>query len=113
MREVRYPAGHLIWSAGDFSTHSLSIDYGRVRCTAPDGKHVDVAKGFNIGVMDVWGARRRVYEARTQTEVIAYRTEFESFLTILETHIEVGQEVLRGFARTLIAERAKGPGKPA
>lgn len=109
MNEVRYPAGHLLWSAGDYSTHSLSIDYGRVRCTAPDGKHVDVARGFNIGIMDVWGARRRVYEARAETEVIAYRVEFEGFLTLLESHVEVGQEVLRGFARTLIEERAKRP----
>jgi CRP-like cAMP-binding protein len=112
MKEVRYPPGHLLWSAGDFSTHSLTIDYGRVRCTAPDGKHVDVARGFNIGVMDVWGARRRAYDARAETEVIGYRVEFESFLTLLESHVEVGQEVLRGFARTLLTERAKGPEKP-
>ena len=106
MNEVRYPAGHLIWSAGDYSTHSLSIDYGRVRCTAPDGKHVDVARGFSLGVMDVWGARRRAYEARAETEVIGHRIEFESFLTLLESHVEVGLEVLRGFARNLLTERA-------
>jgi CRP-like cAMP-binding protein len=105
MVEVRYPAGHLLWSANDFSTHSLTIDYGRVRCTAPDGRHVDVARGFNIGVMDVWGARQRAYDARTETEVIGYRIEFESFLTLLESHVEVGLEVLRGFARDLLTQR--------
>jgi len=31
MVEARYPAGHLLWSAGDASTHSLHIEAGRVR----------------------------------------------------------------------------------
>src|SRR5262249_25440050 len=105
MVEIRYEPGHLLWSTGDLSTHSLHIDCGRVRCTAPDGRHVDVGSGFNIGVMDVWGPRRRAYEARTETAVIGYRIEFESFLTLLESHVEVGLEVLRGFARTLLTER--------
>jgi CRP-like cAMP-binding protein len=113
MIEVRYPAGHLLWSAGDLSTHSLHIDHGRVRCTAPDGRHVDVARGFNIGVMDVWGARQRAYDARTETSVIGHRIAFESFLTLLESHVEVGLEVLRGFARALLTERTSPPRAPA
>jgi CRP-like cAMP-binding protein len=106
MVEVRYPAGASIWSAGDVSTHSLSIDCGRVHCTASDGKSCDVGKGFSIGVLDVWGPRRRVYGARAETDVIAYRIEFESFLTLLESHVEVGIELLRGFARALLAVRS-------
>ncbi len=102
MKEVHYPAGHLLWSAGDTSTHSLHIEAGRVRCTAPDGRSVLVGRGFTIGVLDVWGARVRVYEARAETPLNAANIEFESFLALLEAHPEVGLELLRGFARALL-----------
>jgi CRP-like cAMP-binding protein len=104
MVEVRYPAGHCVWSAGDVSDHSLHLEAGRVRCATADGAFVDVGSGFTIGVLDVWGARRRVYEARTATPVIASRIDFERFLTLLEIHPEVGLELLRGFARELLAQ---------
>ena len=103
MVEVRYPAGTLIWSIGDASSYSLHIDVGRVRCTAPDARHVDVAHGFTIGVLDVWGEQKRVYEARAETPVIAFRIEFEAFLALLEVHPEVGLQLLRGFASELLA----------
>jgi CRP-like cAMP-binding protein len=102
MKEVRYPAGHLLWSAADPSTHSLHIDAGCVRCTAPDGRSVLVGHGFTIGVLDVWGAHQRVYEARAETPLVAARIDFESFLALLEAHPEVGLELLRGFARVLL-----------
>ena len=107
MLEVRYPAGHLLWSVGDASTHSLHIDVGKVRCTAPDGSSVGVGSGFTIGVLDVWGTRLRVYEARAETAMIAYRIDFESFLSLLEAHPEVGLELLRGFARELFATQQR------
>jgi CRP-like cAMP-binding protein len=102
MVEVRYPAGHLLWSVGDVSTHSLHIEAGKVRCIAPDGTSVAIGRGFTIGVLDVWGARVRVYETRTETPVIASRIDFERFLALLEAHPEVGLELLRGFARELV-----------
>lgn len=105
MTEVRYPAGHRIWSAGEASDYSLHVDAGRVRCTTPDGSSVAVGSGFTFGVLDVWGTRRRAYEARTETPVIAARIDFDRLLTLLEIHPEVGLEMLRGFARDLIAER--------
>jgi CRP-like cAMP-binding protein len=105
MTEVRYPADHLIWSAGDESQYSVHIDAGRVRCTAPDGKSVVVGSGFTFGVLDIWGAGRRAYEARTETPVLAARIDFDRLLTVLEIHPEVGLEMLRGFARDLLAVR--------
>lgn len=99
MVEVRPRAGEVLWSAGDVSTHALHIDCGRVRCTAEDGRAVEVGRGFTLGVMDLWGVRRRSYQARAETPVIAYRVEFESFLALLETHVEMGLQTLRGLAR--------------
>jgi hypothetical protein len=105
MREVRVPAGHVLWSIGDPSTHAFHVDYGRVRCTATDGRHVDVGRGFTIGVLDVWGAEGRVYGARAETDLIGYAVDFENFLALLEAHVEVGLDLLRGFAQSLLEQR--------
>ena len=52
MAEVRVPAGHVFWRAGALCTYALHVEYGRVRCTAPNGASVDVASDFTIGTMD-------------------------------------------------------------
>ncbi|MEI9950503.1 MAG: cyclic nucleotide-binding domain-containing protein [Pseudomonadota bacterium] len=101
MIETRYPAGALLWSAGDPSSYALHIDVGRVRCTEPDGKHVCVGRDFSIGVLDVWSGAR-VYEARAETPLIAFRIDIERFLALLEAHPEVGLDLLRGFAQDLL-----------
>ena len=101
--EVRYPEGHLFWSVGDAATYSVRINYGRVRCTSEDGQHVMIGKGFNIGILDSWSAQPRTYEARAETRIIAYRTDVEDFATMLENHVEVALEFVRGMARALEA----------
>lgn len=104
MKEVRIAKGQVLWSVGDPSTHAYHLDYGRVRCTSRDGRHVDVGRGFTIGVLDVWGSEGRVYEARAETELIGYQIEFATFINLLETHGEVGIDILRGFARALLEQ---------
>ncbi|HKO49239.1 MAG TPA: cyclic nucleotide-binding domain-containing protein [Polyangiaceae bacterium] len=101
MLEIRCPAGALLWSTGDPSTHAIHIDVGRVRCTEPDGKHASVGRAFTIGVLDVWSGSR-VYEARAETPLIAFRIDFENFLALLEAHPEVGLDLLRGSALDLL-----------
>jgi CRP-like cAMP-binding protein len=101
MIEIRYPAGALLWSTGDPSTHALHVDVGKVRCTESDGRHATVGRGFTIGVLDAWTGFR-VYEARAETPLIAFRIDVESFLALLEANPEVGLELLRGFAQDLL-----------
>jgi len=102
MVECRVPAGHLFWSVDDPSGHSLHIDYGRVRCTAADGRHVDVGSNFTLGVMDVWAAQPRSYAARAETDVIGYVVADRDFLIIMEMHVQVGLELLRSLARQMV-----------
>jgi len=101
MIEIRFDAGALLWSTGDPSTHALHIDVGRVRCTERDGRHASVGRGFTIGVLDAWSGSR-VYEARAETPLIAFRIDVESFLALLEAYPEVGLDLLRGFAHDLL-----------
>jgi CRP-like cAMP-binding protein len=109
MHEERVPAGQALWSVGDASTHAFHVDYGRVRCTAGDGRYVDVGRGFTIGVLDIWGSEGRVYEARAESDLIGFRVDFEDFLALLETHVEVGIDILRGFAQSLLEHRESKP----
>jgi len=103
MVECRVPAGHVFWSVDDPSTHSVAIDYGRVRCTAADGRHVDVGSGFSLGVMDFWAAQPRSYEARAETEVTGYVVASEDFLVVMEMHLREGLALLRNVAHGVLA----------
>jgi CRP-like cAMP-binding protein len=105
MVEHRVPAGHLFWSTGEPATFSIHVNYGRVRCTAPDGRSVVIGSDFTLGVMDVWGARRRFYDARSETSVICYRVEFENFLTIVESHAGVCASMLSGLAKAVLQKQ--------
>ena len=110
MVELRYPAGALLWSAGDPSTHALHVDVGRVRCSERDGRSACIGHGFTIGVLDVWSGAR-VYDACAETPLIAFRIDVERFLALLEAHPEVGLDLLRGFAQDLL--RGAGPSSSA
>jgi len=108
LREVRMPAGEVIWSVGEVADYSLHVYYGRLRCTAPDGRHVIIGSDFTLGVLDMWGPRRRAYSVVSETPVILARVEYEQFLTLLESHVEVAVEILRSFARAIFEIRAPG-----
>ena len=107
MVEVRFAQGEILWRANDVSSYSLHIDYGRVRCTSTDGRHVDVGQGYTLGVVDVWANRLRAYHAVAETPIVAARIERESFLSLLESHTEIGIEILRGFARSILASHVR------
>lgn len=112
MIEIRCPAGTLLWSTGDPSTHALHVDVGKVRCSEPDGRHASVGRGYTIGVLDAWTGTR-VYEARAETPLIAFRIDVESFLALLEAHPEVGLDLLRGFAQDLLQGSRPSQGQTA
>ena len=43
-----------------------------------------------------------MYEARAETEVIGYRVAYEDFAVILEMHPQVGLELLKSLAKSLL-----------
>jgi hypothetical protein len=61
------------------------------------------------GSWTVWGGRLRAYEARAATPLIGFRVDFETFLALLESQVEVGINMLRAFARLLLASGASLP----
>lgn len=102
--EVRFAAGDLLWRAGDPATFSLRVEYGRVRCTTPAGRSVDIGSQYWIGAMDVFAAQPRSYEARAETPVIAYRSEFEALLAVLDAHFDLALDFIAILARMRLGE---------
>lgn len=98
----RVEPGKMIFDIGEPSTFSARINYGRVRCTAPSGEHVDVGMGMVLGALDSWSGTPRSFSARAETQVIYYQTPYESFLTVLEMHPSLAMTMLRGIAQSLL-----------
>jgi CRP-like cAMP-binding protein len=101
-REIRAEAGEVFWRLGEPSSTWLRVDYGRIRCTSADGRHVDVGQGFVLGIMDALGQVPRSYEARAETKIIAYRSELDSFLAVLESHFELARDLVAVVARAVL-----------
>ena len=100
--EIRYEPGELVWSIGDPATFWVFVEYGRLRCTNPQGQRQDVGANFVIGIMDAIAQESRAYEVRAETLVIGNRIELESFLGVLETHFELARDYLAFLARTVL-----------
>lgn len=97
---VTYPPGAWLFRAGEPSRFSLRIVYGRVQCTSPAGQRVDVGAGFLLGTMDTWASQPRSFDARADTEIIAYRMDLEPLLTVLEGHFDMAMDLLAVIARS-------------
>jgi CRP-like cAMP-binding protein len=102
MSLVRVEAGHVFFSIGDPSTYSLRIAYGRVRCTAAGGEHVDVGTGAVLGALDAWAGSAHSYAAVAETPIVGYNTPTEDFLAVLEMHPNLALTLLQVLAASLI-----------
>jgi hypothetical protein len=80
----------------------LRIDHGRVRCTAADGKTVDVGHRYVLGIMDAVGQVERSYDARAETQVVAYRNGLETLLDVLEMHFDLARDFVAVLARAAL-----------
>jgi CRP-like cAMP-binding protein len=104
-KEVRYQEGERLWSVGDPSTFQLRLDCGRVTCTAADGHSVDVGARFILGNLDSLAMTPRSYEAVATKPVIAYRTDIQGWLSVMETHHDLARGLLAIFATSLLEEQ--------
>ena len=100
--EVRLEPGTPIWKVGDPATFWLLIEYGRVRCTNEAGVTQEIGANFVIGIMDSLAQAARTYDVVTDTLVVANRIELESFLGVLESHIELARDFLGFLATTVL-----------
>jgi len=109
MTEQRVPAGEKIWSIGEPSPFWIGIEYGRVRCEAPDSQVAWAGTRRVLGVLDSWGDLPRSYSAVAETPLVIHRVKVATMLAIAETHGAMGVKMSRFLARDLIdSEDSKG-----
>ncbi len=101
-REIRAEPGEVFWKIGEPSTSWRRIYAGRVRCTSADGRSVDIGKSFVLGIMDALGQVPRSYEARAEAPILAYQSELEAFLAVLETHFELARDLIAVVSKAVL-----------
>lgn len=98
-REVRGTAGDVLWRIGQPPHFYVRIDYGIMRCSAPDGRSVRVGAGQVLGAMDTLSTEPRAYDVVAETDYGLLRIEHETMLAVLEAHHKLAmnlQAVLSG-----------------
>lgn len=112
--EVRFPAGHTLWRAGDESGSSLVMVAGVITGTADDGEQTfRFSTGSIVGGLDSLAAVPRWFDARTETEVAAIQVNYGVLLDLLEDHTEMAMDLLRVLASNVLALRERITGTPA
>lgn len=104
-REVRYAAGERVWDLDEPSDFQLRLDFGRIRCTAKDGKFVDVGAGFVLGSLDSLAMSPRSFSAVAVKPTMAFRTDLQAWLGVMETHHELARGLLGILASALLDEQ--------
>jgi CRP-like cAMP-binding protein len=83
-------------------SYSLRIVYGIVRCAAADASEVRVGSEFVLGGMDAWSMQPRSYSAVAETDVVAFRTDLDDLLEVLELQPDLALALLAVLARALM-----------
>lgn len=107
MEYVQVPAGTVFWQQEDASRYSLLILGGIVDCENADGQSFAFGPNSSVGGIDSLAGLPRWYGATARTEVTALRSDVENLLDVFEDHPDIGIEMLRVLARTLMALQAR------
>ena len=107
LRPLDLAEGHVLWELDEPSTFALRIGSGYVKCTTKDGETVVVGEGFQLGVLDGLADLPRGFAAETLTPVVAYRSELEMFLAVLESHPTMAADLLSFIAIALLLRGEK------
>jgi CRP-like cAMP-binding protein len=101
--EVRLPAGATIWTAGDRGNDAYMILAGRVLCTTRGNQtRFRCGVGYPLGNLERLCDEPRWYTAVCETEVVAFRSEADSFYDMVEDHPDMGSQFVSIMAQNLI-----------
>ena len=95
MREVRWPAGEVVWEPGEASGSMFIIVTGEVDADLGDGQTFLAGPGYPLGNLESLAHHPRWYRAIAKTDVIAFRADHETFFDVMEDDFEVAETFLR------------------
>jgi CRP-like cAMP-binding protein len=101
MTLVRAPAGTVLHSIGDAAPHSLLLYSGVIACETKSGQRFRLGADSVVGGMDSISGERRWYNAVTETDVVALRSDTSHLMDVIEDNPDMGIDMLRSAARIL------------
>ncbi len=112
MRELRVPAGEVIFRAGERPSFTVFVMRGTVTCEAEDGRTFSYGPGTAVGGIEALAEKPRWYTARASTDVVALLGQVEHLLDLIEDNFEFGllfvSTLARGLSGMLAAKAAMG-----
>jgi CRP-like cAMP-binding protein len=103
LKEVRYPAGTLLWSQGDSSEHALMLVSGTVECSTGQGKRFRYGTATVMGGIEGLAGKPRWYDATSAEPVVALLGRSDELVDLLEDDFSMGIEFTGMLASNLVA----------
>ena len=106
--ERRYPAGSVLWTAGDPSSHSLLVVAGVI-----EGRVRETGQRFRLGARSIAGGldslaeRPRWFDATAAADLAVLEVGHAALLDLLEDHTGMAMDVLRAMAGGVLALRER------
>jgi CRP-like cAMP-binding protein len=104
-REVRYPAGTRLWSAGDRSSRALNLLCGEVACSTSAGLTFRFGPLDILGSLDLIAGVPRWFDAIVERDVVGLALDVEVIIDLWEDHPDLCLEFLQLLASTLLSLR--------
>jgi CRP-like cAMP-binding protein len=103
MKELRVPAGSVVWSPGERATHSHYIVKGMGRLEGEDGKVQPVGPGYVIGGAEALVGRLRWNRFVVDDDAVLLRGEVTELVDLFEDDHDLALRFLSMLATTLMA----------
>jgi len=113
IEERRAPAGELLWSAGDPSSHSCILLAGSVECRTPDGRSWVAGPRSVVGGLEAIAGHPRWFSLHAKTPIVAFFDPIDAFVGLLEDDFAMARDFISMLAGELVAmlERKAAQGK--
>jgi CRP-like cAMP-binding protein len=101
--EVQIAPGTTLWKSGDRADHALIVVQGTITCTTQWGiSRFRVGPGYPLGNLERLSGDPRWYTAVTETPLVAFRSDTEPTLDVLEDHFDMALGLIRAMAGGVI-----------
>jgi CRP-like cAMP-binding protein len=101
MAEIHFQPGVELWREGEAPEGLLLLVSGSVVCTG-QGISFEVGPGSPLGALESMADTPRLYQAVTQTPVVALQGNVENLIDTFEDNFEMAMDYLAVMARWLL-----------
>jgi CRP-like cAMP-binding protein len=107
MRELRIPAGAVLFEHGEKADSTYFVLDGWVGCEAADGRRFRYGSSTALGGLETLAAEDRWYTARAETDVVCLVGSSDHLLDLIEDDVELGLDLARTLSQGLLGLLAR------